>query len=206
MTPSTSEVAVCWSSASERCPRASASSRLCASSCSFNSISVGWLLTRALAFVPVERSLRPRVGLFAPLRDKVTSSAQSLVPPSGRPSQGSGLPILTAPHDELAALHLLRSFDHLVGACEQLDRRIEAKRLGGLQIDHQLELCRKLDRQVTRLFALENAIDVGRCASEEVGAIDSIRRQPAVLDHFAERIDHRQAIADRELEEERLMS
>src|SRR5262249_42823844 len=33
-----------------------------------------------LAFVPVERSLRPRVGLFAPLRDKVTSSAQSLVP------------------------------------------------------------------------------------------------------------------------------
>jgi len=24
--------------------------------------------------------LRPRVGLFAPLRDKVTSSAQSLVP------------------------------------------------------------------------------------------------------------------------------
>src|SRR5262249_10534384 len=41
-------------------------------------------LTRVLAFVPVERSLRPRVGLFAPLRDKVTSSAQSLVPPSGR--------------------------------------------------------------------------------------------------------------------------
>src|SRR5262245_49517628 len=61
---------------------------------------------RVFAFVPVERSLRPRVGLFAPLRDKVTSSAQSLVSPSGRPSQGSGLPILTAPHDELAALHL----------------------------------------------------------------------------------------------------
>src|SRR5262249_164285 len=32
-----------------------------------------------LAAVPVERSLRPRVGLFAPLRDKVTSSAQLLV-------------------------------------------------------------------------------------------------------------------------------
>ena len=30
----------------------------------------------AFAFVPVERSLRARVGLFAPLRDKVTSSAQ----------------------------------------------------------------------------------------------------------------------------------
>ena len=33
-----------------------------------------------LAFVPVERRLRPPVWLFAPLRDKVTSSAQSLVP------------------------------------------------------------------------------------------------------------------------------
>jgi len=50
--------------------------------------------TCALAFVPVERSLRPRVGLFAPLRDKVTSSAQP---------QGSSLSILTEPHDELAA-------------------------------------------------------------------------------------------------------
>src|SRR5262249_15613104 len=78
MTCSTSDVARC-------CSRASASSRVRASSCFFNSISeLGPLLTRALAFVPVERSLRPRVGLFAPLRDKVTSSAQSLVPPSGR--------------------------------------------------------------------------------------------------------------------------
>src|SRR5215468_3238751 len=46
-----------------------------------------------------------RLRLFAPLRDKVTSSAQSLVPPSGRPSQGSSLSILTEPHDELAAFH-----------------------------------------------------------------------------------------------------
>jgi hypothetical protein len=53
-----------------------------ASSCFFNSLSeLGLLLTRAFAFVPVERSLRARVRRFAPLRDKVTSSAQSLVPP-----------------------------------------------------------------------------------------------------------------------------
>src|SRR5262249_37533381 len=78
---STSEVAVCCSSASERCPCTSASSRVRASSCFFNSLELGLLLTRAFAFVPVERSLRPRVvRLFAPLRDKVTSSAQSLVP------------------------------------------------------------------------------------------------------------------------------
>ena len=58
-------------------PRTSASSRVRASSCFFNSLSeLGLLLTRAFACVPVERSLRARVGLFAPLRDKVTSSAQ----------------------------------------------------------------------------------------------------------------------------------
>src|SRR5262249_49197801 len=61
--------------------------------------------TRVLVFVPVERRLRPCIRAFRALRDKVTSSAQSLSP-SGRPSQGSGLPILTEPHDELAALHL----------------------------------------------------------------------------------------------------
>jgi hypothetical protein len=77
----TSEVAVCCSSASERCPRTSASSRVRASSCFFNSLSeLGLLPTRAFALVPVGRSLGARVELFAPLRDKVTSSAQSLVP------------------------------------------------------------------------------------------------------------------------------
>src|SRR5262249_33421130 len=106
MTRSPSEVAVCCSSASERCPRASASSRVRASSCFFNSISeLGPSLTYAAAFAPVERSLRPRVGLFAPLRDKVTSSAQPLVPPPGRPSQGWSLSILTEPRDELAPFH-----------------------------------------------------------------------------------------------------
>src|SRR5215831_16733376 len=105
MTFSTSDVAVC-------CSSASASSRVRASSCFFNSISeLGSSLTCALAFVPVERSLRPRVGLFAPLRDKVTSSAQPLAP-SGQPS----LSILTEPHDELAPLG---SFDQLVGDGEQ---------------------------------------------------------------------------------------
>src|SRR5262245_24040124 len=105
MTRSTSSVAACRSSASERCPCASASSRVRASSCFFNSISeLGPLLTCALPFVPVERGLRSRVGLFAPLRDKVTSSAQPLVP-SGQPS----LSLLTRPRDELAAFHSITS-------------------------------------------------------------------------------------------------
>ena len=74
MTCSTSEVAVCCSSAS-----LSFFSRSLARALSFL-ISAAWdapdAATRVLAFVPVERSLRPCVRLFAPLRDKVTSSAR----------------------------------------------------------------------------------------------------------------------------------
>jgi hypothetical protein len=71
--------------------------------------------------------------------------------------------------------------DHLVGAREQLDWRIEAERFGGLQIDRQLELGCELDRQVARLFALENAIDIGCRASEQVGAIAPYEARPPSL-------------------------
>ena len=45
-------------------------------------------------------------------------------------------------------------FDHLVGAAEQHWRNIEAKRLGGLEVDHQLELDWALDGKLARFRAL----------------------------------------------------
>src|SRR5262249_61907716 len=60
-------------------------------------------------FVVFERRPVMRLRLFALLRDKVTSSAQSLVLPSGRPSQGWSLSILTEPHEELAPRHSITS-------------------------------------------------------------------------------------------------
>jgi hypothetical protein len=82
MTLSTSEVAVCCSSASassrERASSFFSNSRACDASFFSNSV---WgsrtRPTRVLAFVPVERSLRPCVRFFAPLRDKVTSARGS---------------------------------------------------------------------------------------------------------------------------------
>src|ERR1035437_5353388 len=61
--------------------------------------------------------------------------------------------------------------DHLVGAGKQCSGDGEAKRLGGLEIDDQLKLRRKLHRQIRRLRALEDAIDIRRRTPEQIGRI-----------------------------------
>src|SRR5262249_37149015 len=51
-------------------------------------------------------------------------------------------------------------FDHPVGALLEMHRHVEAKRLSGFQIDHQLEFDRSLDGKLTWLLALKDAIDI----------------------------------------------
>ena len=68
-----------------------------------------------------------------------------------------------------------RLFDHLVGAGEYCRRNCKAQRLRGFQIDHQLELGRRLHWEVGRLLAFENAIDITRRTAVWVNCITSIR-------------------------------
>src|SRR5689334_7295520 len=53
------------------------------------------------------------------------------------------------------------SFDHLVGEREQSRRHLTAKRLGSLQVESELVLCRLLNREIGRFLAAKNAIDIG---------------------------------------------
>ena len=62
------------------------------------------------------------------------------------------------------------SFDYLVGEREHPRRNCEAKRLGGLEIDHELKLGRLYDWQVGRLGAFENpaSIDANLAHTSEI--------------------------------------
>src|SRR5258707_1246633 len=62
-----------------------------------------------------------------------------------------------------------RSLDHLIGAGLQRERYIQAESLRGLEVDDKLELGGLLDRQLGRLGAGQDAIDVRRGAAKQIG-------------------------------------
>ena len=66
-------------------------------------------------------------------------------------------------------------------------RHVEAERLGGLEIDHQLVLGRRLHRQVGRLLALEDAVDIAGRAAVLVDRIGPVGDQAAAGDEVAVR-------------------
>src|SRR4051794_1961687 len=92
-------------------------------------------------------------------------------------------------------------FDHLVGSNHQRRRNIEAKRLGGPQVDHQLELRGLLDRKVGWLRTLEDTLNVGGSPTIQVDVVRAIRNQCPILRRWWERIYRRQAVTHRSIDD-----
>jgi len=72
------------------------------------------------------------------------------------------------------------SFDQLVGTGDQDRGHGQSERLGGLEIDHQVEIRGRLHRKLSRLGTLEDAIDVGWCPPVQVEEIGAIRDEAPI--------------------------
>src|SRR5215471_8169531 len=88
-----------------------------------------------------------------------------------------------------------RLFDDLVGALLEKERHVKAERLGGLEIDHKLELDRSLDGKLTRRLALEDAIDIRGRLTKLIEPVTSIRQQATEFGEETKRIDSRETVA-----------
>ena len=87
------------------------------------------------------------------------------------------------------------SFDHLVGGYEQRARHTQAKSSGCPLVDHKLEFDRRLDRQIARIGAFQDAISVGCGAPVRVQGINPIGQQPAGRDEFSQWTDRWDAVS-----------
>jgi hypothetical protein len=70
-------------------------------------------------------------------------------------------------------------FDQLVGTQKERLGDGEPDRLGSLEVNHQLELGRELNRQFAHLGAAQQAVDVGGGAAVQVNDIHPIADQAA---------------------------
>jgi hypothetical protein len=63
-----------------------------------------------------------------------------------------------------------RLFDHLVGTGEQWRRHVEAERLGGSQIDDEIEFGRLLYRQISRFGTSQYPVNIRDNWPTEIGS------------------------------------
>jgi hypothetical protein len=81
----------------------------------------------------------------------------------------------------------------------------KTERHGGLAVHDHLEFCRKLHREIARLFAAQDAIHIGGGATKVVYWVGSVGQQTAVSDKVRCVIDRRYVVSGRRRYDRRAM-
>src|SRR5262245_14534467 len=125
-------------------------------------------------------------------------------------TQWLGVSITAAPGPRAAKPPLRRrarrriraaSFDHPIGNREQAGREPEIKRLGGREVDNELEFGRLQNRQVRWLSALKNSAHIDACLANGVDVARSIAHQPTGFSKLGNRINRGDGMARRQRRE-----
>src|SRR5687767_14174046 len=93
-------------------------------------------------------------------------------------------------------MRVAKSFNHLVRAHQNGMRNGYAERLGGPQIDRELDAAGLLDREIGRLGALKDAIDVSRRPSKAVAEIRAVSHEAPNLRILPSSINRGHAVLD----------
>src|SRR5215831_20013143 len=91
------------------------------------------------------------------------------------------------------------SLDDFVGSDHQRLWNGQPKCLGGVEVDHQLELGGLLDGEIGRCGAFENLVDEVRGAATDFAKVSAVRHEPAGFDKVADPVDPRHAMLEGEL-------
>ena len=114
--------------------------------------------------------------------------------PSGRyPLLGPDLHRL-----DRTSLRLAHSLDHLIRGDKQRVGHGEAECLGGFEVEARFVFGRRLHRQIGRLLALEDAIDIAGGTPVLVGWFRSVGDQTTRADEIARRVDGGQPMLGRQ--------
>ena len=91
------------------------------------------------------------------------------------------------------------SLDHLIGALLEVKRNVESERLGGREIDDQLEFGRQLNRKIAWLLAFEYARNIDTGTAISIRDSGTITHQPTGLRVLAPNVDCGNPVERRQL-------